>query len=188
VLPCFEPSLKFKGVKTPKRFPTPLTRKQIKAIKKYAHKNNYEMWRIIICALYTGCRREEILDMRWQNKKGNIIHVIGKGDKERIIPIHTSGELKEALGELKDFGPIFKQWHKDTISKKCKEIFRACNLPEKLHFHNLRHSAATYLLSNGVELSVVQKLLGHADIRTTQIYADVLDEVLIDKINKLSFE
>jgi len=178
--------IKFKNVKVPKRHPTPLTREQIKKVKVYAYKYDYEMWRIIIFALYSGCRREEIINLDWRDKKRNVFYVIGKGDKERIVPIHK--ELIGALGTQKHIGPVFKQWHKDTVSKRCRKIFDACGLPKKLHFHNLRHSAATYLLSNGVELSVVQKLLGHADIRTTQIYAEVLDEVLSTEIDKLSFE
>lgn len=180
---------KVKGVKVPKRLPNPLSLEQIAAVKAEAKKSDYEHWRVIVFSLWTGCRREEILGIKWQNFDGlEAVRVIGKGDKERVIPLADSEELREALGKTKDVGPVFRQQHKDNISKRTKAIFRKCGIPEDLSHHNLRASAATFMLSCGIELKVVKEILGHADIRTTEIYASVVEEVKKREIQKLRFE
>ena len=61
----------------------------------------------------------------------------------------------------------------------------------KARFHDLRHTAATTMLANGIDLEMVQKILGHTDIRTTQVYADILQENIKRQLSKMqgfSFE
>ena len=179
--------LKIKMLKTPKRKPVTLTREEIKTVKEYAEKHDYEIYRYIVFALWTGCRRQEILHSKYQYIKNDMIRIIGKGDKERLVPLHDNPELRLVIGRA-DIGPIFEQFHKDTISRRVKKIFRALNLSESLKFHCFRHSAATYMLDSDLNIVEVQKILGHSDIRTTLIYADVLEEKLKKSIQKLSFE
>jgi site-specific recombinase XerD len=59
------------------------------------------------------------------------------------------------------------------VTKKFKRLARDCDLGG-YHFHHLRHTAATLMLASGIELHYVQEILGHTDIKTTQIYAKVL--------------
>ena len=71
----------------------------------------------------------------------------------------------EAIGEPKDLGPVFHQFHKDTVSHRFKRIARECGI-EDVHFHNLRHSAATQMIESGVIGDVVQRILS---TRTTAL-------------------
>ncbi|MFC1880965.1 tyrosine-type recombinase/integrase [Thermodesulfobacteriota bacterium] len=165
-----------KLLKTGKKLPRVLTMKEIVAILRWARRNDYEMYRIILFALWTGARRSEILNARWENYNDGSIKLLGKGNKERTVPLLPMAQF--AAGVQKNIGRIFRNPRSaDTISHRFKNICRSTDVI-KAHFHNLRHTAATYFLAAGIDITMVQKILGHAALSTTQIYADVLQERL----------
>ena len=174
---------KFKRVRTGEHLPRILTNAEINRILKYAKNNDFEMWRIILFALWTGCRREEIIRIRYEDIKGKACRISGKGDKERNIRLLP--QALEVVGKL-DFGPVFRQLHKDTLSHYFKRIVRAVGI-EDVHFHNLRHSAATYMIENGMHPKAVQKALGHANFRTTEKYIKIHDEFMFKEMEKLRY-
>jgi integrase len=176
---------KIKLLKTPKRLHRVMSKEEIKNFFPYVKKAEFEFWRKFQFALWTGCRRSEILNARWERVSGGMIKIIGKGNKERKIPL-LPGAL-EAMGDTKDIGPIFEPCHKDTLSQKFKEHAVACGIAD-ITLHTLRHTAATYMLSKGIGIKTVQKILGHVDIRTTEIYVEVWDEVMAKEMQKLSFD
>jgi integrase len=178
--------VKFKKLKTPKKLPYIMAKKERKAILDYAKKKNPDLYRIITFALYTGCRREEIKNARWQHYNDNWLTVTGKGNKQRdlwIIP-----EALEVMGPVKDIGPMFPQWHLRTYTKRVRDTVDAVGASEKIHFHSLRHAAATAMLEAGIPLEVVQKILGHASIKTTQIYAQVRNDLVKSQMAKFSYD
>ena len=71
----------------------------------------------------------------------------------------------------------------DTYTHKFKKRARAIGI-EDIHLHNTRHTAATYMLKSGIDIKVVQKILGHASVTTTEIYTDVLNEVIKKEMQK----
>lgn len=167
------------------RDPRPIVRDDLKKILKFAKKHEPEMYRIINFALFTGCRRSEIVKARYEHINDGYITVIGKGDKERTFDL-----LPQALPEIKDIGRIFKYSHVSTLSNYFRDrIVRKIGVDAR--FHDLRHTAATTMLAAGIDLPTVQKILGHSDIRTTQIYADVLRASVSKQMKKMkgiSFE
>jgi len=180
-----------KNVKKPKRNPKVIKKKDRAMVLKYLRKNDYELWRIAQFDLYTGLRREEIHDAEWKDftsiddaDLAGRLTVIGKGDKERYVPI-----LKQAFFAMgkPGKGRIFKQWHVDTYTHYFKKHARACGVGH-IHFHMLRHTAATQMLEDGIYPAVIQKILGHADISTTMIYANVFNETMENEIKKLSYK
>ena len=72
---------------------------------------------------------------------------------------------------------------------KAKAIFKAladvCKI--NVRFDNLRHTAATHMIKNSIPLEIIQKILGHSDIRTTQIYAQIYDDVIAKEMSKLKY-
>jgi len=174
----------FKRLKTSQKLPKILTPEEKNKILKYCFKNDMEFWRIIQFALFTGCRRREILSARWENMSNSLIKVLGKGGKERNVPLIK--KAKTAMGSQKEAGFIFLQAHPDTYTHRFKNYARYCGIHDK-SFHNMRHSAATTMLEAGIDIHVIQKILGHTDISTTQIYAKVMDTFMIKEMKKLEF-
>lgn len=176
---------KFRAIKTGDHLPRILDRKEIKKILKYAKKEDFEMWRIIQFALWTGCRRIEILTIRHQDISNNLAKITGKGDKQDVIKLLPLA--LEAVGKPRDIGPVFKQWHKDTVSHRFKAIAVAVGIGD-VHFHNLRHSAATYMIESGMHPKAVQAAMRHADFRTTEKYINIRNKFVFDEMEKFKID
>lgn len=146
--------------------------------------------RAILELLYaSGLRVSELTNARLEalHIKEKVIRVTGKGNKTRLVPVGLAAcdaiqiyldHERPLLVNRKTSSHIFlsKRGGKLTtqrIWQIVKERARMAGLDENVYPHLLRHSFATHLLSNGADLRVIQELLGHADIATTQIYTHV---------------
>jgi integrase/recombinase XerD len=115
----------------------------------------------------------------------------GKGSKERLVPI--SSRAHAAVERWLEFVPNDSLWlfpsGKRHLSRMrlfqiVREVARLAEIsPERVSPHVLRHAFATHLLSGGADLRVLQSLLGHADIATTQIYTHVDSARLVELVN-----
>jgi len=173
------PAIKMYG--TGKKLTRYLSVPEIKILLAHAGKEKPEMHRIILFALYTGARREEIVRARYEHIQENKIKILGKGNKERLIPL-----LPQALDVRQHIGKIFQYRHVSTVSNYFREISRQCGI--KARFHDLRHTAGTQMLASGIDLKTVKEILGHTDIRTTEIYAQVLAETMEKEMQKLNYD
>ena len=135
---------------------------------------------IVRLLYYSGCRVSEVIGMKKNNVFSDHIVILGKGDKERIMPLANSvkeGVNAYLLNERKDSGSEWlfpgqkgKSITRQTATKILAELKQHCGITERLTPHTLRHMFATTLLDRGMDLREVQLLLGHASIKTTQIY------------------
>jgi integrase/recombinase XerD len=137
----------------------------------------------------SGLRVSELVNARLENLDldNRVIRVTGKGNKTRLVPVGTKAcdAIKRYVeGERPDFvkkrtgSEIFlsKRGTKLTtvrVWQIVKEIAKNADMNMNVYPHLLRHSFATHLLSNGADLRIIQEMLGHADISTTQIYTHV---------------
>ncbi len=144
--------------------------------------------KLIVELLYgAGLRVSELTQLNWSdiNLTQSSIKCFGKGSKERIVPIGQEGlkaitAYKEQMattlkGRTLPGKPVFlngrgKRLSRLVVWQTLKRLAKAANLYKKLSPHTLRHSFATHLLENGADLRVVQELLGHTSIITTQLY------------------
>ena len=179
------PTIKLKKIN--QEIPRVLDPVEIKAVLRKAFKTDRDLGRRFFSHLYTGARRRELCILKWPDldfNKGKC-RLYGKGSKIRIIPL-LPPVIKMLKPASKDIGYVFEEMHRDTVSKKFKAISRACGIGARLH--DLRHTAATYMLKSGVSLKVIQSILGHANVSTTEIYAKVVDDMMRDEMAKLKFK
>ena len=148
----------------------------------------------------TGLRVSEVVDLRLDqlHLAMNLLQVTGKGDKERLVPISPQATqwvdryLQEARPKLlKRVQPknVFVNFHggpmtRQGIWKNHKAYIASIGIEKDVTPHTLRHSFATRLLENGADLRVVQELLGHSDISTTQIYTHLSNQHLVAVYHK----
>lgn len=150
----------------------------------------------ILLTLYScGLRVSELCSLKRNDVhlSEKILKVTGKGDKERIIPIVDAcvqqmdlylnlvrkNWQKKTLPNffINQYGRVLtRQYVHNLIKKKCEE----CNLNPNLSAHSFRHSFASHLLDGNADLRIVQELLGHSDIQTTQIYTHIQNKRLVN--------
>jgi integrase/recombinase XerD len=136
----------------------------------------------------SGLRVSELLNLTLQDLHINtgFIDVIGKGNKERIVPLGEEGAyalkryLEQGRPNLKKHSvdALFintrgNQLSRVGVYKIIKKLAKKAGIQKDISPHTLRHSFASHLLENGVDLRFVQELLGHEDVSTTQIYTHI---------------
>ena len=142
----------------------------------------------------SGLRATELISLpRGALRKGQpFLILLGKGQKERLVPISTRAE--EAVSRWLEHVPKTSRWlfpggrshiSRVRLFQLVREIAgRAGIAPDRISPHVLRHAFATHLLAGGADLRVLQALLGHADIATTQIYTHVDAARLVQLVNE----
>ena len=142
----------------------------------------------------TGIRVSELINIKLSDIDfvECFIRINGKGSKERIVPFNDVcknylekyiNEYRNELLKNKDSEYVFINNLSSKISRQgfFKILKRIClkqGISKNVSPHLLRHSFATHLLNNGADLRIIQELLGHSDLSTTQIYTEVLNEKL----------
>jgi len=179
--------------KVPKKLPKVVTQKEIEDM---LHNNLKPEEHVIMELLYScGLRVSELVNLKVNDidLSSKYVRCFGKGSKERIIPI---GE--EAKKVVKEYLPerelIIKKYNLNTKKLLINSNGRLATRQDVYEFihkqgefihknispHTLRHSFATHLLENGADLRIVQELLGHSDVSTTQLYTHISKKHLKD--------
>lgn len=180
------PALTLEQPKLPKRLPKVMTVEEIETI---LNQNLSKIQKVILELLYgCGLRVSELAGLKLTdiNINGKYLECTGKGSKERLVPLG-----KKAVSALKKYLPerdfILQKFNLASKSLLINDEGRVLNRQdiytfiheqgEKIHKHisphTLRHTFATHLLENGADLRVVQELLGHSDVATTQLYTHI---------------
>ena len=179
--------------KLPQRLPKILS---VEEIKKMLAEDLNPLERVELELLYgSGLRVSELVDLKTNSFDLSQKYLVarGKGSKERIVPFNNvSASAIEDYLKIRDF--ILKKFRLDTknflVNNEGRFVTRQDiynfihKLGEKFHKnispHTMRHSFATHLLENGADLRVVQELLGHSDVSTTQLYTHISKKRLKD--------
>jgi len=148
----------------------------------------------------TGMRITELLDLKLSNvnETDAVVKVMGKGSKERVIPIGDItikylnmyiNEYRNYILKTKESDFLFVNYNGSRMSRQgffkiLKNICQKSGINKEISPHILRHSFATHLLNNGADLRIIQELLGHENITTTEIYSHISNEKIIKDYNK----
>ena len=178
--------IKLKHPKKSKKLPIVLSRKEIEVLLSVVKNNKHKL--LLSVAYGAGLRVSEVINLKVRDVDCDEKIVIikqGKGKKDRISVI--SDKILDKLGNLiegRSGGDyVFESNRGGKLSREsAQKIFHKAlglsGIKKEATFHSLRHSFATHLLENGTDTRYVQALLGHANIRTTQIYTQVTNPAL----------
>ncbi|MDP9463111.1 MAG: site-specific tyrosine recombinase XerD [Actinomycetota bacterium] len=200
-----DPTADIEGIRVPAGIPHPLSEDEVAALLAAPATNEPVGLRdrAMLEFLYaTGARISEAcgLSLGDFDHEEQLVRLLGKGSKERIVPYgrHAASALTEWLGpsgrphlrperwaRRGDAEAVFLNLRGARLSRQAawalvKKYGDRIGLGDKLSPHVLRHSCATHLLDHGADLRIVQELLGHASISTTQVYTKVSQERLFD--------
>lgn len=174
--------------KIPERIPESLTLNEAKKLIKVIDKGKNEFLRLrdramILIFLNHGLRVNEMTELKLQNINENTLKFIGKGNKERSIIMTT--DVITAINDYLAIKPeidsnyLFLSERKSPINKRTiqymvEKYFKEAGLTGTVH--DLRHTSASLMLENGIDPRTIQTLLGHSDIKTTELYMKVTDK------------
>ena len=188
--------------KVGKPLPKYLSESEVKALLSTAEKEDIRIYALLEVLYATGLRVSELVGLpmtaiRWDERT---LAVIGKGNKERIVPLNEpaiqaldrwsiSRETRIPVGRVNKwlFPSASKTGHltRDGFFKHLKQIALSSGIdPNRVSPHVFRHSFASHLIAHDADLRSVQKMLGHADIATTEIYTHVLADRLKKVVEK----
>lgn len=182
--------------KLPKKLPNFLTEEEVnklldvRLITPFDYRN-----KAMLEILYgTGLRITELINLKLTDIDINncFIRVFGKGKKERIVPLsdisikyleiyinqYRNTILKDKISDYLFISNAGTNITRQGFFKIIKQECNKCGIEKNVSPHVLRHSFATHLLKHGADLRIIQELLGHEDISTTQIYAHLVNEKL----------
>ena len=192
-----DPTVRLVGAKSPPRFPKSLSEEQVEALLA-APDVGSDLGlrdRAMLELLYaTGLRVTELVGLKLVEVSlaDGLVRVTGKGQKERVVPVGEEARLwleryasraRPALLRGRSADALFvtrqgRPMSRQMFWKLIRRYALQADIRAPLSPHGLRHAFATHLLNHGADLRVVQMLLGHADISTTQIYTHVARERL----------
>lgn len=171
-------SEKIKAPQTTRGF---LTLEEVDILEKTPYK--YEnIRRAFLFCCFCGLRISDMLNLRWQNisRSGDTVMlsiIMRKTAKPISVPLSS-----KAVGYLPERGDAPSDSHvfvglpsEPTITKHLRKWIEECGICKNIHFHMSRHTFGTMLITAGVDLYTASKMLGHSDVRATQVYAKIID-------------
>ena len=190
--------------KVGKALPKAITEEEVSTLLEQPNKNTEpegKRDKAMLEMLYaTGMRVSELvsLDVADVNLRDGCVRCIGKGSKERVLPIHPEAiqALKDYLGDPRHKlvghrkeDALFLNHRGERLTRQgfwliLKGHAKTANITSSISPHTLRHSFATHMLNGGANLRLVQELLDHANIATTQIYTHLTDKRLREVFDK----
>lgn len=192
-----DPTLRIEMPRLGRPLPKSLTENEVEALLRAPDVSNAlgTRDRTMLEVLYaTGLRVSELVALRLDqvNLRQGVVRVMGKGNRERLVPLGEEAQhwLERYLGgarleilHQRQTATLFPTHRSDHMTRQAfwhaiKRYAAKAGITKALSPHTLRHAFATHLLNHGADLRVVQMLLGHSDVSTTQIYTHVARERL----------
>ncbi|MGD9202582.1 MAG: tyrosine-type recombinase/integrase [Chitinispirillia bacterium] len=169
--------------KRPKKLPVVLNKQEVQQLLLSVYNESHRM--ALTLMYYCGLRCSEVLNLSKEDidLTALTIHIkLGKGKKDRILPLpdHLKKPLKDFMSHTIRKYCLFpskrnttKPVNNSTLERVMQTCLKQCGIEKKATPHSLRHAYATHLIENGIDIRIIQKLLGHKSISTTLVYTHV---------------
>ncbi len=189
------PAANLKRIKKPEKQPLFFSTEDFQKLLEVIE--NPDIKAIVILAVNTGMRQMEMITLQWNQINLEARYIVldnqnhtTKSKKVRTIPLNNScisilKNISKTINSENVFNYNGSQIKQDYLVKNFKRYVIKAQLNLKLNFHSLRHTFASWLVQKGVSIYQVSKLLGHADIKTTEIYSHLRTEDLSDVVKLL---
>ena len=170
--------IEFPNVKREKKLPVVLSKKEIESMIKTTHNIKFRL--MIMLGYGCGLRVSEIVSIKWSDVDftRNVLHIKNaKGKKDRVVML--SPKIKKILRSIDDNNEYILTTQRKTkystrsVQEIVSKLANLAGIRKKVSPHTLRHSFATHLLEQGIDIHYIKELLGHASVSTTQIYTKV---------------
>lgn len=168
-----------------------LTLEEVGILEKTPFKHEHIRRAFLFCC-FSGLRISDMLNLRWQNisKDGDTVilsFIMKKTRKPVSVPLSSKAlQYLPERGESLPDTPVFDGLPSQTrIGKHLKKWAKQTGLCKDIHFHMSRHTFGTMLMTAGVDLYTASKMMGHSDVRATQVYAKIIDQKKVEAMNLL---
>ncbi|MDG6224108.1 MAG: tyrosine-type recombinase/integrase [Candidatus Thermoplasmatota archaeon] len=174
------------------RLPTVLNREEVHSMIDSAVNVKHKV--LLMLLYYGGLRLSEARSLRWEGLdfERGIIHIKhGKGDRDRVVFLHSRlAEALSVLGVKSEGCVLISSVSKGAYTPRgiqltVADIAKRAGIKKRVSPHTLRHSFATHLLEAGADVRHIQKLLGHRNLSTTQVYTHIADREMIRIVSLL---
>lgn len=141
-------------------------------------------------ACNTGLRYSDIIALKWENIKNGTMQISQRKTKEFMyIPLNQNAKkimelIRSEENDSEFVFQLFKTLYQNNDTLRCWA--KKAKIEKHISFHTSRHTYATWMLSKGTDIYTVSKLLGHKNLRTTEVYAKIIDETKVNAVNKLT--
>ena len=187
------PFRKIKTLKEPEGIVRFLSDEERESLLRECKAHSCDLYAIMVLALSTGARRNELLGLRWVDvdlKTGLVTFPKTKNGDRRTVPItgHALELIKEIASQRRFKSELLFPGRRTAKPMAIENIFQAAMKRagiENFRFHDLRHSAASYLVMAGVDMRTVAEILGHKDLKMTHRYAHLSRKHVSDAVGKL---
>ena len=182
-----DPTARIKRPKRDRKIPVVLTKDEVK---KLIDSIKNKKSKLMVSLMYACWFRVselvnlKIADIDFENKTGNIRQAKGRKDRVFNIPNSLFEQLKEQAENQKErnqeylFSGLNGKLTQRNLQKIVSKYAQKAEIKKSVHCHTLRHSFATHLLENGTDIRIIQEMLGHSDLNTTQLYAHISSQLL----------
>ncbi|GAB4452772.1 MAG: hypothetical protein OHK0036_14850 [Bacteroidia bacterium] len=170
-----------------------LTKSELQQLHNYVmNENDKKLKRVglyFLFSCYTGLRYSDVYKLKWKEISDTYIKLVQqKTGNEVLIPLNQKAKdilTMQDKGEPED--KVFKCYSNQVTNRHLKVIAEKSGINKPITFHSARHTFATVSIELGIPIEVISKILGHSDIKVTQVYAKILDPVKFREMEKWNY-
>lgn len=168
-----------------------LTVEEIQLLEQMKYDKHPQLPQACLFSIYTGLRRSDILDLKWEHfvRRGNHVYIEKKIVKtEMFVRLPLSRDALRIIGKRKKEGTVFTELTISILNIHVKRWLELANIRKHITFHCFRHTYAMMLTEKGISTNIISSLLCHKKLSSTQVYSKVTTQMVERTIEQIDFK